>query len=168
MGDVFKEQIIKRKPNAKDMIFRALIVIATAVIVIAALIMLQSIGVLVAFAACFGAYYLMSFFNVEYEYIFTNGDLDIDVIYSKSRRKRLFTGNVKKFDLMCHVEDKMRIGEFAGAEVKLDYSGGVPNQNTYAFLTVHNNKRTKVTIEPNEKILKAISGAMSRQKLFNA
>jgi len=166
MGDVFKEQIIKRKPTIKDMIFRTLIVVAAVIIAIVALIMLQSIGVIVAFGAAFGAFYAMSFFNVEYEYIFTNGDLDIDVIYNRARRKRLISVNVKKFDLMCHVEDKMRIGEFASAEVKLDYSSGTLNENTYAFLTVHNSKRTKVVIEPNDKMLKAISGVMSRQKLF--
>ncbi|MCL2363132.1 MAG: DUF6106 family protein [Defluviitaleaceae bacterium] len=166
MGDVFKEQIIKRKPSVRDIALRALIVVVTVIIVIVALIMLASIGVLIAFAIGFGAYYLMSFFNVEYEYIFTNGDLDIDVIYSKSRRKRLFSGNVKSFDIMCHLEDKMRIGEFSGAQAMLDYSSGTPSENTYAFLALHNGKRTKIIIEPNEKMLKAFSGVMSRQKLF--
>jgi len=166
MGDVFKEQIIKRKPTVRDIALRTLILVAAFVIAIVALFTLRSIGVLIAFAIGFGAYYLMSFFNVEYEYIFTNGDLDIDVIYSKSRRKRLFSGSVKSFDIMCQIEDKMRIGEFTNAHVTLDYSSGVPNENTYAFITLHKNKRTKVIIEPNEKMLKAFSGMMSRQKLF--
>ena len=40
-------------------------------------------------AAGYGAYYLCGFLSVEYEYIITNGTMDIDIIYSKRSRKRL-------------------------------------------------------------------------------
>lgn len=34
----------------------------------------------------------------EYEYIFTNGNLQIDIIYNKSKRKTLIDEDVKNFD----------------------------------------------------------------------
>jgi len=166
MGDVFKEQLVKKLPSMRTRILRFLVIAAAVVITISALMAIPQFGVIVAFAVCFGAYYLMSFFNIEYEYVFTNGDLDIDIIYSKARRKRLLTTHLNKADIMCHVEDTMKIGELSGAEVTLDYSSGVVNEYTYAFLTMHNNKRTKIIIEPNEKMLKAISGVLTRRKLF--
>jgi hypothetical protein len=166
MGDVFKEQIIKRQPAMRERILRVLIIVLAAVIVFLAMTLISAFGPIISFGVVFGAWYLLTFFNIEYEYVFTSGELDIDVIYNKSRRKRLFSGNVNQFELMCHIEDNMRNGGFTGAESSLDYSAGPVSKNTYAFLTLHKGKRTKIIFEPNEKILKAIAGVMSRQKLF--
>jgi hypothetical protein len=166
MGDVFKEQIIKRKPTLRDKVLRFFIIVIAALVFLVVFFMLQGIGVIIGFAVCFAAYMGMSYLNVEYEYVFTNGDLDIDIIYNRARRKRLFTGHVNNFEIMCHVEDKMHIGEFASAQETRDYSSGVVGPNTYAFLTTHNSKRVKVIIEPNEKMLKAISTVLTRRKLF--
>ena len=46
----------------------------------------------------YGAYAFTSQLNVEYEYIFTNGDLDVDKIFSKRTRKRV--GSVKCRDII--------------------------------------------------------------------
>ncbi|MCL2605007.1 MAG: hypothetical protein FWD90_11055 [Defluviitaleaceae bacterium] len=166
MGDVFKEQIIKRKPTARDFVFRVLLVAAAGLIFFLAMMFLPSFGVIFGFAAMFGAWYGMSFLNVEYEYVFTNGDLDIDVIYNKARRKRLFTGQVNNFEIMCHVDDKVHIGDFASAQETRDYSSGESGENTYVFLTTQSGKRIKVIFEPNEKLLKAIGTVLTRRKLF--
>ncbi|MCL2498949.1 MAG: DUF6106 family protein [Defluviitaleaceae bacterium] len=166
MGDVFKEQIIQRKPTTKDFIFRVLLIAAAGIIFFIAMIFLTGFGIIFGFAAVFGAWYGMSFLNVEYEYVFTNGDLDIDIIYNRARRKRLFSGHVNNFELMCHVEDNVRIGEFNSAQETRDYSSGVVGENTYAFLTTHNSKRLKIIFEPNEKLLKAIGTVLTRRKLF--
>ena len=103
---------------------------------------------------------------MEYEYIFTNGDLDIDVIYNRSRRKRIFTTNMKDIELMAHIEDNNKAGEFHGAQETKNFSSGVNGPDTYVFLTTHNNKRVKIIFEPNEMMLKAISQVVTRRKLF--
>jgi hypothetical protein len=166
MGDVFKEQIVQRKPTLRDKALRIGLIILTALIFFIAMVMLQTIGMMIGFAACFGAWFAMSFLSVEYEYVFTNGDLDIDIIYNRARRKRLFSGHVNNFEIMCHIDDKIHIGEFSGAQETRDYTSGVVGDYTYAFLTTHNSKRVKFIIEPNEKMLKAISTVLTRRKLF--
>ncbi|MDR1665348.1 MAG: hypothetical protein LBR83_10600, partial [Clostridiales bacterium] len=81
MNDVFKEQIVKRKATTADMAKKVGLVVA----VIAVFFIASSIQVLFQFAlyitvaAAFGAYVLMGRLNLEYEYIYTNGELDIDV-----------------------------------------------------------------------------------------
>ena len=166
MNDIFKEQIVKRKPTARDALIRVLLLLAVVVVIMFALIMGWGTMVfMIGAAAGFGAFMLMSFLNVEYEYIFTNGDLDIDVIYNRSRRKRLFSAHVNEFEVMAHVEDKNRAGEFSGAQDTRDYSSGVVGSNTYAFLTTYEGKHTKIIIEPNEMMLKAISTVLTRRKL---
>ncbi len=92
--DTFFEQIIAVKKNGKAL--AAIIGIwLAAFLVCFILIMLMSIlgtfSLLLAAGALFGAYKLSTRFNVEYEYIVTNGTMDIDKIINKSSRKRILS-----------------------------------------------------------------------------
>ena len=165
MSSVFKEQIVKRKPNSKDRFKRIGLVIAALIVIIIAFSYIPWIASFLTVAAVFGAWYLMAYLKVEYEYAFTDGELDIDAIYNRSRRKRLFTARVGDIETMAHVNDKMRAGEFQGAVQTLDYSSGVVGDDTYAFLITYKGKRTKVIIEPNAVMLKAFATVLTRRKL---
>lgn len=92
--DTFFEQIIAVKKNGKAL--AAIIGIwLAAFLVCFILIMLMSVlgtfSLLLAAGALFGAYKLSTRFNVEYEYIVTNGTMDIDKIINKSSRKRILS-----------------------------------------------------------------------------
>jgi len=165
MNSVFKEQIVKRQSTIKDMFLRIGLVIAALLISMIALIVLEGFGTFIAMGAIFGAWFLMSYLKVEYEYAFTDGELDIDVIYNRSRRKRLFTARVNDFEIMAHVQDNTHMGSFHNAQETRDFTSGVTNDNTYAFLLNHNGKRLKVIIEPNDVMLKAIATVLTRRRL---
>jgi hypothetical protein len=126
---------------------------------------LGSFAVLLIFGLGFGARFLISFLNVEYEYIFTNGELDIDIIYDRSRRKRVFTANLKNAEIMAHILDETHARTFDAVRETRDFSTGVISDSTYVFITAQNNKKIKVIIDPNEKMLKAFSGALTRKNL---
>ena len=165
MGDVFNEQIVKRHGTFSDTIKRIGIIVLILVVFFTSTQLLGGFGVLVGAAAVFGGMYLMSFLNVEYEYIYTNGELDIDIIYNRSRRKRLFSVMVKEFEIMAHVEDKAQTGAFGSAQETINCHSGEAGPNTYAFLATINGKKAKVVFEPNDKMLKAIGATLSRRKL---
>jgi hypothetical protein len=162
-GDVFKEQLVKRKSTIKDTAIKVCLLIIVGLIGFMSLLYLGSIGVIITFALIFGARFLMSYLNVEYEYVFTNGELDIDIIYDQARRKRLFSAHVKSFEIMAHIDDKTHEHAMNSAQAVIDYSSGTPGPNTYVFLAVHQGKKTKFIIEPNDKMLKAFSGTLTRK-----
>lgn len=166
MGDIFKEQMIKKLPSTKDMVLKALIIGGAAIVVVAGFLFIQIIAPVLAAGVIFLAYYGIGMLNVEYEYIFTNGELDIDCIYAKSRRKRVFNATVKDFEIMAHVEDKEHLHDFDSAVEVKDYSTGKVTENTFAFLYTYKGKRTKFIIEPNDTILKAFSMSMARRNFF--
>ena len=96
--DSFKEQIVRKIPTTKDRTMKFLIM--TAGIFLAAGILLFSFfylpmvaafSLFIAIALIYGAFYLAQRFNVEYEYIFTNGEMDVDKIIAQRSRKRLVT-----------------------------------------------------------------------------
>ena len=165
MGDVFNEQIVKRQPKAKDALLRVALIIGVLVLVIAAFVIAPAFAPVISLVIGFVAFYLNGFLKVEYEYAYTNGELDIDIIYNRSRRKRVFSGNVKQIEIMAHVDDMMHAGSFSGAQEVLDYSSGVPGADTYAFMIAVGGKQTKIIIEPNEKLQNTLRSSMSRTKL---
>ncbi|UKI37385.1 MAG: DUF6106 family protein [Clostridiales bacterium] len=50
----------------------------------------SSFVLLIDAGVVYGAYILITHFNVEYEYILTNGDIDIDKIIAKKKEKKSF------------------------------------------------------------------------------
>ncbi|MDR2650096.1 MAG: DUF6106 family protein [Clostridiales bacterium] len=168
MGDVFKEQLVKKSASAKDTALRFGIVALVVIVVFICLSVpaLQPFMIFIAAAACFGAYILISRLNIEYEYVFTNGELDIDVIYNKTSRKRMFSFTVRDFEIMAHVQDTAHTRDMLNIAETKDCSSGVTGPNTYAFVTPYKGKRLKVIIEPNDMMIKAFSTVLTPRKLF--
>lgn len=92
--DTFFEQIIAVRKNGKAV--AAIVGIWLAAFLLCFLLFLFS-GYLGAFSflliagALYGAFKLCCLFNIEYEYIVTNGTMDIDKIINKSSRKRVLS-----------------------------------------------------------------------------
>ena len=87
--------MIRKQTEGKDILLRALIAVGALLVigvcVFAALMFSFMPLILVAFGAGYLAYILFGSTFVEYEYIVTNNDLDIDKITGKRKRKRLVT-----------------------------------------------------------------------------
>jgi hypothetical protein len=163
VGDIFKEQLVSKKRTAKDGMITALVILAAILLVAASFLFIPQAFVLVVIIVAYGAYWLVQRQNIEYEYSFTNGDLDIDKIINKSKRKRLISVSVKDFEAMAHVEDKDHSHELSGFEKTLDFSSGEIKSNTYAAVFMHNNQKVKMIFEPNEEILKGIFHLIPRK-----
>lgn len=92
--DTFFEQIISIRKTGKSI--AAIVGVWLLAFILCFLLFLFS-GYLGAFSflliagALYGAFKLSCLFNIEYEYIVTNGTMDIDKIISKSSRKRVLT-----------------------------------------------------------------------------
>ncbi|MCL1988791.1 MAG: DUF6106 family protein [Firmicutes bacterium] len=164
MADVYKEQLIKKIPDTKDTLKRVGIIFAVMLILVGSMTIIPQFGIFITFAAGFGAYIVLGRLKKEFEYSVTNGELDIDVIYNKSNRKRLFTGNIKDFEVMAHVEDTSHENMLSTAQEKKDYSSGTVSERSYIFLTNYNGKKQSIIIEPNDEILQEMRKLLSRQK----
>ena len=166
MADVFKEQLIKRSVTNKDRLAQVGIITGVVLVIVVTVNIVPQLALVITAAVGFVAYIFIGRLKKEYEYIFTNGELDIDVIYNRSSRKRVFSGNVRDFELMAHIDDPNHKNSFATAKEKRDYSAGIPSERSYSFLTNYNGKRTAIIIEPNDEILNVISKALTMRKFY--
>ena len=71
-----------------DILLILLIVIGAIVISYLLMLFIPQFAMFLIIAVLLGIY-TISKFNIEYEYALTNGDLDIDMIISQKKRKRL-------------------------------------------------------------------------------
>ena len=166
MKDVFKEQLVKRRPNVKTAMAKAGLVSA-AIFLMIFIVFFEALSLffpLLWAVIIFAAYYLFRRFNIEYEYVLTNHELDIDIIYGKSRRKRIFSASVRDFEAFRKVGTTEMQHSFSGANAKADYSGGPGGDNIpqHEFLVAQGGKRMHIIFEPNEEMQSSIIPHLKR------
>jgi hypothetical protein len=110
---------------------------------------------LLAVAAVFGGVWLTRQLNVEYEYIFTNGEMDIDLITNKSSRKRLITfkckdiERIEKYSAGLHMFEKI---EYAKKSVYCN----AKDENLYCISFKHSIGKVCLVLQLEEKMREAI------------
>ena len=83
-----------------------------------------------------------------------NGDLDIDKIMGKQKRKRVFSMNVNDLELLAP-RGAGELNHYQGGKV-LDYSSHMPNTRCYVMVISKNGQQIKVIFEPEQVILDGI------------
>jgi len=165
-SDVFIEQMVKKDLESKDcIIIAALGVIAiflsifVFVLVIGIIPQLSTIGLLLIAGIWYGYYILVTRRRVEYEYILTNSEIDIDKIMAKRTRKRVASFDFKEAELVACVKDDLHNHVIKNAEnnVKiLNYSGDSEHYDVY-FVDINTNGERKIILfRPTSKMLEGI------------
>jgi hypothetical protein len=158
MGDIFNEQLVAKSNSLKDNLIRLAIIIGAIVLIMICSMIPVLLGFLfpIAIAIIFGAFFLIRKLNIEFEYVFTSGDLDNDKIFNKNKRKKFISIDVRKIEIMAPINSKDHASELSNYEKVIDCSSGTNSNNTYAAMIVRDGKREKLIIEPNEKMLNGI------------
>jgi len=153
--DIYSEQLVTKKRTGGDIAKIALtllgsILVGSAVIffsLISGFLVLIIGGMLII---GFGAW-LAAGFGVEYEYIITNNEMDIDKILGKRKRKRMITVDLSKasqFGKMSGADEK-------DADVTVYASTGM--EDAHILICGHSDYGTvKIIFNPNENTRKAI------------
>ena len=99
MSDIFIEQMIKKQRELKDVVRNVAIMTVGFVLAAGLLFLLlmsfpykEYVGAfifLLFVGVIYYTWYIIAGLNLEYEYIFTNGEMDVDKISNKRRRKRM-------------------------------------------------------------------------------
>ncbi|MCL2321266.1 MAG: DUF6106 family protein [Oscillospiraceae bacterium] len=153
--DYFYEQLVTVKKSATYTIVKY----ATFVFAAIALVAIMSLnvtgfitgGIFALFAAA--CFFLKQKLYVEYEYVITNGSVDIDKIIEAGKRKKVIEFNIKDAELIA-MEDSEEAKMFPNKpQKKLDCTtNGNKNKVYVAFLTM-GEERCTIRFTPDEKFL---------------
>lgn len=166
--DNFAEQIVKRNMTKSEKSKRSAVlvcgVIVTILLTVAAMLMLASpliafAGLVFAAGAGYGTYFYVQNTDVEYEYTFTNGELDIDKIIAKKRRKSLVSIDISKFADFGRYEDSTEETDDMTVVIA---SNNIAQQEYYADFPHEEYGSTRLIFCPNEKMLENINKFLPR------
>lgn len=107
--------------------------------------------VLIAIAA--GLFFLKRNLYVEYEYGFTNGEIDVDKIYEMTRRKRAYSFSVKDLELLAP-EDSYHVKDFANKPDKVyNFYPPTVDKKVWVAMVTGGTDRAQVRFTPNEELV---------------
>ena len=100
MSDLYTEVLVKKQQTGKDKVIKGVLIFFT-VLFAAAGIMMNPLILLLALVLGIVDYIFIPKLSVEFEYLYVNGELDIDRIYSQSRRKRAASYELSNMEILA-------------------------------------------------------------------
>lgn len=161
MGDTYIEQMVKRVTPLYLVIAKWMLIVLECFIILTGLMFFDVIVLIIATALGFGVYFLVRRWDLEYEYIYQNGELVIDKIMSKASRKRVCAVDVQSMELMFKGTDHPEARAFRDLKVK-NFTTRCHEDRVYTIV-VGGSQNVKVLFEPNEEIVAAIRMMVPRK-----
>ncbi len=156
-NDIFVEQIIRKQKTSKEYAIMAG-VIAGGLVLILLVMMIPLLRFFLAFIICgvgYGVWWMIISQNIEYEYSVTNGDIDIDQIIGKRRRRRVVSVGGSKIESFGRYSSAAFAGRKFDREVMAAPS---PDADGVYYFTYHSKKNghTVVLFQPDERVRAAL------------
>ncbi|MCM1132319.1 MAG: DUF6106 family protein [Ruminococcus flavefaciens] len=169
--DNFAEQLVKKQPTKSDRtkhIIALVIGMGLVLFFVATSILTIGSGGLFGFLGIILAVFtgIMTFIShrntqVEYEYTFTNGDLDIDKIIAQSKRKEMISTQVSKFTAFGKYD--LSVPEETADMTVVYASDNIMSHEYYADFQHEEYGNTRLVFCPDERMLSNINNCLPRQ-----
>ena len=129
----------------------------------AALLFVPYIRMLVVFVLVgiiYGAWWLITTQNIEYEYCVTNGDIDVDQITARRKRKRLVSVSGRKIQSLLPFDSTAPMGKYQRVVM---VAPSLTAEGLWCF-TYHSKKNgnTFVVFQPNERVLRELYAGLPK------
>ena len=156
MSDLYSELLVKKKQTGKDLAIKYGLIALTVIMVLGGLV-LNALLLVPAIALGVACYFVIPKTDLEYEYLFVNGELDIDMIMSKSKRKRVKSLQLAEADLVAPLKSHRMDYYNSNQKLKVqDFSSGNPEHKRFAIVCRDGADTCKVIIEPDEILAKTM------------
>jgi hypothetical protein len=166
--DAFIERLITRKKDLKDiLIITGSIIAGIVLLAVSGMIpIVNQFAPVLLVVLVFLLYFLIIYRNIEFEYSFVTGTLDIIRIAAQRKRKKVFTAECRDFTIVAKKESQYHSNEERNAQKKLDYSSSPSAPGVYFISLSINGIKTIVYFEPDQRMLDALK-VYIRQKIMD-
>jgi len=146
MADMYQEILIKRITPPADKLKKVALITLTAVAAALAVLTFNLIFLLAAIALGVACYFLLPGLDLEYEYLYVNGDIDIDKILSRQKRKKAESFDKESLELIAPTgHDALK--EYEGKGKVKDYTSLDPNVKSYTAVYTQDSQIRIVRLE---------------------
>ncbi|MDF2539581.1 MAG: hypothetical protein K0S76_2602 [Herbinix sp.] len=151
MNQIYAEAGVKRKDTASTMGLRLLLILG--IVAGFFISMLGSFFSIIGVAIIVVLGYLFPKLNVEYEYVFVDGQLDFDRISGKSKRKTLLRIDLEQVDIVAPANSHAMDSYANIQSEKKDFTSRNANSKPYVIIANVQNKKAFIYFEPSEKMI---------------
>ncbi|MBT9777571.1 hypothetical protein GPL15_13780 [Clostridium sp. MCC353] len=161
MNEAYSEWLVKRKPPVYAIAVKAVMIVLCIFSVFLALTTV--LGVIALLVVGGISYFVFQNLNLEFEYLFVNGQLSIDKIMGRARRKQAWEGTMETIQIVAP-SDSYVLKDYETSDMKVvDYSSGQAGAKTYALINKSGGNTTKVIFEPNDRMLHCMKQVSPRK-----
>lgn len=168
--DTFIEKIVTKKKGPVDYLITFGLLLAAVILIMLcfSIQVLQQLGIslLLAVGIVYLVYRLIVSRNVEYEYVVTNGDLDIDKITARRKRKRIFSASCKEFEILAKVSSNS-FSQSVQSLKRIDATSNISSPDAYFATLNYKGEKTVVIFEPDERMLNNFKIFIPRKMYLN-
>ena len=157
MDNVFIECMVRRDDNTMRIVKKVGMILGLLIFDLIVLLFFTLFFSVALVISCLVVFFFWRRIDREYEYIYTDGLLDIDVIYGRSSRKRLLSADAKEFQFIAPADSKIYHNQLEAKYDKvIDADSGALNERSYVGVLKRDEKTIKLIFEPNERIVNAL------------
>ncbi|NLJ97478.1 MAG: hypothetical protein GX321_10040 [Clostridiales bacterium] len=161
MNQLYAETAVKRKDTFATTGLKILMILGVLVGLI--LMFLGQFLSFIGVALVVGIFFLYPRLDVEYEYVYVDGQLDFDKISGKAKRKTMLRIDFENVDIMAPINSHALDGYNNMQIDKKDFTSLNKDIKPYAIIANVDNKKMKILFEPNEKMIKMIKQKSPRK-----
>lgn len=167
MSDGYVEILVKKQPKSWYALIKGLFIFATIfVIVVLGLMRVNVLFIVLGALLGVATYFVFQELDLEYEYLYVNGELSVDKIMGRTSRKKCIDITLDRVEMIAPLKS-WHLGSFEKQKsAVLDYSSGSENADIYVLYFRSDKGLTKLLFEPNAKMLECMRQTAPRKVFF--
>lgn len=142
MNEMYEEILVQARPDNKSRGLSIVLYLVGALCLVGGF-MANVLLLLPGIAALIAGYIFMTRVHREYEYAYTSGQLDIDVIYNRTRRKRIASYDLEQLVFLAP-KGSAALDRYPKSAVEKDYTSGDPGKP--CFVALYNGSKGQETL----------------------
>lgn len=163
MNDAYVEILLKRQGKPFDFAIKLGMVIITAVLALIVVFTGKWLLAIPALVLLIVDGIFLPRLDVEYEYLYVSGELTIDKITGKTKRKNCVQVEMDKVEIIAP-EESDRLSDFRNLKcVESDYTSGRETANPYICIYHEDANVKKIRFEPDDKMLELMRQTSPRK-----
>lgn len=161
MGDNFIEQIVECRPPKSAGIIKALLIVMC--IVSFVFLLIPYVGGFFTAIVIVVTVFIFRRYNYEYEYSYLDGEMDVDKIIARSKRKKMASFDFKRVELVAPQGSQEDLRLEHNKYRTYNYTSNISGAKVYAAYTMKDNEMVKLLFEPNDRLLKELQHIAPRK-----
>jgi hypothetical protein len=153
---LYCELLVKKDRTTKDLVIRYGL-LALLVVLCLGGVLFTPVLLVLALIVGVAAYFIFPYLDVEFEYLLVSGEVDVDRVLAKTKRKKAGSFSIKEAEIVAPLHSHRMDYYNGNTRMKVvDYSSGNDEHRRFAVVGRKDNELCKYIIEPDDRMIQAM------------